>query len=164
MDSLWAPWRIGYIKGIDKPKEEGCFLCNAGKSDELKKNLVLAKEDNAFVIMNRFPYNPGHLMVVCNEHVGYIDEVAEGVEVEMWRLMVICKKALGKVMNAHGYNIGINQGRCAGAGVTDHLHIHVVPRWDGDNNFMSVTSDTRILSQALDELYDDLIVEINKLL
>lgn len=154
ISNLWAPWRSEYVRKIDIPDEKGCFICNAVKADDDKKYMVLKRSDSSVIIMNRYPYNPGHLMVCCNDHIGDIEDVAVEVAAEMWQSICSCKSIMKSEMSPHGFNIGINQGRCAGAGVEDHLHIHIVPRWNGDSNFMSSCCGMRVVSQSIEELYD----------
>lgn len=161
MERLWAPWRLEYVAS-NAPQEPGCFFCNAWKGtggDE--KHLVLKRGQKAFVIVNRFPYNCGHLMVVPATHYGYFDEATEDEVLEMWSLLALCKRILQKTMRAQGFNIGINQGKCAGTGVVEHLHIHIVPRWEGDANFMPVMTDTRIMSQSLEGTFKALREEFS---
>jgi ATP adenylyltransferase len=141
----------------DAKQSDSCFLCDAANAGDDAKHLVLARSESAFVIMNRYPYNPGHLMIVPYAHVGGIEDVTESTAIEMWNFITHAKQVLHEVMRSQGYNVGINQGACAGAGVADHLHWHIVPRWEGDSNFMPVLGDTRVISQALDELYDSLL-------
>ncbi len=159
MERLWAPWRSSYVAGLkdDAPGGDGCFLCAAAKADDPKGLLVLGRSENAFIIMNRYPYNTGHLMIACNVHRGVIEEVATETATEMWRLLVLSKGVLAEAMQPHGFNIGINQGRCSGAGVTDHLHMHIVPRWDGDTNFMPTLGGVKVMSQSLTDLYENLL-------
>jgi ATP adenylyltransferase len=158
MERLWAPWRSAYVTGEEKEKRmPGCFFCQARDTEDAAAALTLARGAGAFVIMNRYPYNTGHLMVACNDHRGEIEAIDPEAAGEMWRLLVACKEILAEAMEPQGFNIGINQGRCAGAGVVDHLHMHLVPRWAGDTNFMPVTGQTRVMSQSLDELYRALL-------
>ena len=154
-DNLWAPWRIGYIQGLDKG--EGCFICNclsSGEDDDEK--LVLWRTELSIVILNRFPYNNGHLLIAPARHVAELGEAEDSELLEMTKLIRESQKALGLAIKPHGFNVGLNLGRCAGAGLPGHLHIHVVPRWDGDTNFVSVCSDTKVISQSLAELLDQL--------
>lgn len=154
MENLWAPWRLQYVTDA-APKAPGCFFCNAwADRDNPKAHLVLGRGEGAYVIMNRYPYNNGHLMIAPARHAGEIEAVSAETAAEMWRLTVLAKEILGEAMRPEGFNIGINQGRCAGAGVVDHLHIHVVPRWNGDTNVMPVLSDVRVIPQALDDAFD----------
>ncbi len=154
MKQLWAPWRMTYIGGMDEKKREGCFFCNAwsGLGAE-KEHLVLGRGEAAFVMLNRYPYTNGHLMIAPAAHTGEMEGVPDETGAEIWRLATLAKRALSEAMRPHGFNVGINQGRVAGAGVVDHLHVHIVPRWDGDNNFMPVFGDVRVIPQALEETW-----------
>ena len=143
-----------YVGALDRKKEEGCFFCNAWNAAGAEKDhLVLGRGERAFVMLNRYPYTNGHLMIAPAAHAGRMEDVDAETGAEIWRLAVLAKSALSRAMNPHGFNIGINQGRVAGAGVVDHLHVHVVPRWDGDNNFMPVLGDVRVIPQALEETW-----------
>lgn len=165
MQRLWAPWRMTYIDEIDKEKEEGCFFCNAWKNHgEEKQRLVLGRGKSAFIMMNRFPYSNGHILIAPARHVGVMEDVTDDEGAEIWRLTTLAKKALTQTMHPHGFNVGINQGRVAGAGVVDHIHIHIVPRWDGDINFMPVFADVRIIPQALEETHTLLTPAVQALL
>ncbi|MHC4884122.1 MAG: HIT family protein [Planctomycetota bacterium] len=158
MKRLWAPWRIRYITDQVRDNEpEGCFLCRAVEEGIGGDSLVIYQGDSALIVMNRYPYCSGHLMVAPAVHQGEIDEIAEEVAGEMWKLTCLAKRVLQEQLTPDGFNIGINQGRCGGAGVTDHLHWHVVPRWNGDHNFMPVLADTTVLPQALEELCEILV-------
>lgn len=153
MDSLWAPWRIRYILG---EKEEGCFLCRKPQSPDDARHHVLIRDRNCFVLLNTYPYNPGHLMVAPYQHTGDLEALAEPTLTEMMTLTVRCQQLLRRAMQPDGFNIGLNLGKVAGAGVLDHVHLHIVPRWNGDTNYMPVLADTRVMPQALDELYENL--------
>jgi len=160
--NLWAPWRIGYVQGLDdKPmygKSEGlkrrdCFLCDIiARPDEDDRNLVLWRTKSSIILLNRYPYNNGHLLAAPLRHIQDLQEAGDEELLELTRLVRDSQKALSLVVKPHGFNVGMNFGRCAGAGVPGHLHIHIVPRWDGDTNFMSVCSDTDVISQSLEEL------------
>ncbi len=154
MQRLWAPWRLQYVTD-QQPRKEGCFFCNAfAETGSEKENLLLYRGDKAFVMLNRFPYNGGHLMVAPARHYGNFEEAAADEITEIWRLTALAKAVLIKAMRAEGVNIGVNQGKCAGAGVKDHLHVHIVPRWEGDVNFMPVMADIKVMPQALEECYE----------
>jgi len=153
---LWAPWRVGYILG---PKPEGCVFCakaNAPASDDAA-NLVLARGAECFVVMNTFPYNPGHLLVLPYAHVAQLENMSVAGRAELWEMVLAWKQRLHSVMRAQGFNIGLNLGHVAGAGITEHVHVHIVPRWNGDTNFMSVVGEMRVVSQSLQELYAQLV-------
>ena len=153
MEQLWAPWRIRYILG---ERESGCFFCRKSQEADDEKNYVLIRERTCFALFNTYPYNAGHLMVAPYKHTADLDDLAEQELADLMRLTRRCKQVLIRAIKPHGFNIGLNLGRCAGAGVLDHVHIHIVPRWDGDTNFMPVLADTHVLPQALDELYGEL--------
>ncbi len=152
---LWAPWRIPYIQGIEKNND--CFLChNCAHPEEDDQNLVLWRTDRSIVVMNRFPYNNGHLLIAPARHVAELGQTSEEEMLELVKLVRESQQALSLAIHPHGFNVGLNFGRCAGAGLPGHMHIHVVPRWDGDTNFMSVCSDTKVISQSLQELLSEL--------
>jgi len=157
---LWAPWRLAYIKGVRK--EKGCFICRALRGKNDRKNLLLKRSPLSAVLLNKFPYNNGHLLLAPRRHVADYEEVTPEEHLEMRRLLILCKKALEKTLRPQGFNIGINLGRTAGAGLVEHLHYHVVPRWNGDANFMPVTADVKVISQSLSAAYDILKKELDK--
>ncbi|MFA7232014.1 MAG: HIT domain-containing protein [Victivallaceae bacterium] len=146
---LWAPWRIDFIRGT---KEERCFLCvkSSHDQDSPEEPLMIYRGTTAFVILNRYPYNSGHLMVAPYRHTGDISELTSEERLEIMNLCVSAKEVLQKVMHPDAFNIGFNLGTAAGAGLADHLHMHIVPRWNGDTNFMPVISDTRCVPEALE--------------
>jgi ATP adenylyltransferase len=150
MQKLWAPWRTEYIHNPGK----GCLFCETLKKDDFKKVLILEKRDRAFTIMNRFPYNNGHVMVAPIRHVGSLESLDDDEILEINALLVRAIKSITATMRAQGFNIGINQGHVAGAGVVDHVHAHLVPRWRGDTNFMPILTDTKVISEALLETYE----------
>jgi ATP adenylyltransferase len=150
MDTIQAPWRIDYIKG---EKSGGCILCDAAKSDDDRKSLVLARGALAFVMMNKYPYTNGHLMVSPYAHIGAITEIPPEMWTEIMTLAQLAVRALEATAQPHGFNLGINVGRVAGAGVQDHLHLHIVPRWTGDVNFMPVLADVRVVNEHIEETY-----------
>ena len=153
--NLWAPWRIKYIQGL--AKSQGCFLCDYLEDpDHDKENLVLWRTERSIVVFNKFPYNNGHLLIAPVRHIGNLDEADDAELLELMKLTRDCQKALRAAIGPHGFNVGMNFGRCAGAGLPEHAHLHIVPRWDGDTNFMHICSDTDIISQSLIELYDQL--------
>ncbi|MCD6405554.1 MAG: HIT domain-containing protein [Planctomycetes bacterium] len=151
MKRLWAPWRMKYIEEI--PKTDGCFLCEAAEAGEAgDENLVVWREDLALCVMNRYPYNNGHLLVAPCRHEGEIGSLCEEERAALFGGLVRAKDLLQKVMSPDGFNIGLNLGRVAGAGLESHLHFHVVPRWNGDTNFMPVLADTKVIPEALSDL------------
>lgn len=155
-NNLWAPWRIGYIKGLSKKSD--CFLCDYLNTPEHDtENFVLWRTQDAVVVFNRFPYNNGHLLIAPKRHIGSFSDATENEMLEMTKLIRDCQQALSIAIKPDGFNVGMNFGRCAGAGLPDHMHIHVVPRWNGDTNYMHVCSDTDVISQSMTELYDQLV-------
>jgi len=149
MDTLWAPWRIDYIRS-DKT-ENGCIFCNKAKSTTDFENLILFRGKTCFVIMNYYPYNNGHLMVVPYRHTSDFHELTGEEKIEIMNLLDTGMQILREDMRAQGFNLGVNVGHVAGAGIAEHLHFHIVPRWGGDTNFMPVTGHTKVISEALEE-------------
>jgi ATP adenylyltransferase len=161
MDSLHAPWRIEYILSPKPELKEGLFTRIAQSSDD-EANLVIARDRTCFALLNKYPYNGGHLMVVPYKEVADLNGLTEEELADLWKLVRRCINALKQLMKPDGFNIGINLGKVAGAGIVEHLHIHVVPRWNGDTNFMPVLANTTVLPQALSELAAKLRAELGK--
>jgi len=154
-ENLWAPWRIKYIQGLGKSSE--CFIChNVKNPQDGTGNLVVWRTPRCIVILNRFPYNNGHLLIAPLRHIPDLDQATGEELMEMILLVRESQRALSLAIKPHGFNVGMNFGRSSGAGLPDHLHIHIVPRWDGDTNFMKVCSDTNVISQSLVELLEQL--------
>jgi ATP adenylyltransferase len=154
--NLWAPWRMEYIGQVNEPKG-GCFLCRAKENpQDDEKNFVLHRGDKCFVILNRFPYSNGHLLIAPHSHTGHLDAIDDETMLEMMQTLRKMRHVLTKAVNAEGFNVGINLGHCAGAGLPDHLHMHIVPRWSGDTNFMSVLDGVRVIPEAIDKTYQKL--------
>ncbi len=159
MESLHAPWRIDYILAPKPPHPESLFTRVAQASDD-EANLVIARERSCFALLNRYPYNGGHLMIVPYKQTPDLNALTDEELTDLWKLTRRCVNALAAVMKPDGFNIGVNLGKVAGAGVTSHLHVHVVPRWLGDTNFMPVLAATAVLPQALSELAAKLRAEL----
>ena len=153
MEHLWSPWRLAYITG--KASAEGCVFCQA-LSDPAAAPLIVFRGHACFVILNLFPYNNGHLMVIPNRHIASLGAATGAERAELIELTAVAEAALTEVYQPQGLNMGINLGRPAGAGILDHVHLHVVPRWNGDTNFMSVVGQTRVLPEELPESADRL--------
>ncbi len=153
LEALWAPWRVEYFS-IDKSRN---FLTDAAQASDDAAHLVVARRRNAFLILNRFPYAVGHMMAVPYRKVADVAELTEREQLELWELAAHAQKLLRKIANAQGFNIGLNIGECAGAGFADHLHLHIVPRWAGDTNFMPVLAGTRVMAESLGALYEKLL-------
>jgi ATP adenylyltransferase len=147
---------MAYIAKIDKT-EAGCVFCGKVSEADDRKNLVLHRGKSCFVLMNLFPYNNGHLMVIPYAHVSEIRDIGRETSLELWELLCRSQEVLKRVMHPDGFNIGLNVGRVAGAGIDIHLHAHIVPRWNGDTNFMPVIGETKVISQALGATYDALL-------
>ena len=158
MERLWAPWRMSYVGAADRT--DGCLFCDALASSDDRKVLVLLRRPLSFLILNAFPYASGHLMAALTRHVGTLGEATAAELSEVMALVQAAVRALDRVYHPDGYNIGINQGRVAGAGVEGHLHVHVVPRWNGDTNFMPVLGEVRVLPESLDATHDRLVAAL----
>ena len=153
---IWAPWRLAYVKDASKDVEQECIFCAKPAADDDRTNLIVHRGERCFVILNLFPYTNGHLMVAPYEHVGSIQAIEPDTTAEMMALSQRAITILEDAYEPHGFNVGFNQGRVAGAGVEHHIHMHVVPRWGGDTNFMPVLADTRVMPQTLEQTYDAL--------
>ena len=153
MEQIWAPWRIEFIlKGGDGD----CFLCQKPKEDNDELNFILFRGEGNYILLNAFPYNPGHLMVAPYRHVGRLEDMTDAESREHFDLVKQSVKLLTRVIRPAGFNTGMNLGKIAGAGVADHIHTHIVPRWQGDTNFMPVVADTKVLPEALAATYKKL--------
>ena len=148
MHHLWSPWRLAYITG--EKTGNGCVFCDA-QADAEAASLIVHRGTTCFVILNLFPYNNGHLMVIPKRHIATLGAATDQERHEMIDLTALCEAAVTEAYSPHGMNMGINLGKPAGAGVLDHVHVHIVPRWNGDTNFMSVVGNTRVLPEAMDE-------------
>ena len=155
MQRLWAPWRLEYIVG---EKTDGCIFCVFPKEYDDPKYKILARGSHAFVIMNTFPYSNGHLLIVPYRHTGDFAELSDEESLEILQLTQRCVRVLKEAFGPDGFNIGVNQGTAAGAGIADHIHLHIVPRWNGDTNFMPVFADIKVIPEALEKTYDKLKV------
>ncbi|MDW7682259.1 MAG: HIT domain-containing protein, partial [bacterium] len=159
---LWAPWRIQYIER-PKQQDEGCIFCDNPAKDDDQKNLILCRGNTCFVVMNRYPYNNAHLLVVPYRHIGNFAELDATERLELMNLLVDCQRILERSLSPHGYNIGMNLGKAAGAGIEQHLHFHIVPRWNGDTNFMPVIANTDVISEGLEHTWQRLRQDFSQL-
>ncbi len=152
MEKLFSPWRLRYVSS-GRRKVQGCVFCHAVRGRADRKNLILLRGERNFVILNKYPYNNGHLMIVPFAHLATLEEASPGTLDEMMRLAVRCEAALRNTYRPSGINLGMNLGRSAGAGIEGHYHLHIVPRWDGDTNYMTVVAGTRVIPEALKVTY-----------
>ena len=150
MKHIWSPWRMSYMQS---DKNDGCAFCHELAQPDGAQNLILHRGQCAFVILNRFPYTSGHLMTVPYAHVATLEELEEPVRAEMMELAVMAMRVLRAVYHPHGFNLGVNIGDAGGAGIAEHVHMHIVPRWVGDTNFLSTLGETRVLPELLDDTY-----------
>lgn len=155
MDKLWAPWRVKYIVG-DTKKSSGCVFCRIAKEKKDKKNFVVLRSKYCFAVLNIYPYNNGHTLIIANRHVNDIDKLKKEERDDFFGLLIETKALIKKVMKPAGFNVGMNLGKVSGAGFPGHLHMHIVPRWAGDVNFMPVVSGTKVISQSLNALHKEL--------
>jgi ATP adenylyltransferase len=156
MNHLYAPWRAEYLmSGTDAV--DGCLFCVLPAQNEDRKNMILERRDNWYVIVNKYPYTTGHIMVTCNRHVDRFSSLDEKEGGDLPHMLSKWERVLEKAYHPHGINVGVNLGRSAGAGVDGHLHIHLVPRWDGDTNFRSTVGQTRVVSEDLNDTYERLM-------
>lgn len=158
MEILWSPWRSKYIESFkDEKSDETCFICEAiEKVEEKKDRLVVFRTNFTIVLMNKFPYNAGHLLVSPIKHTSTLDSLDKDQLFDLISVVRFSIKVLDEAMKPHGYNVGINIGRVAGAGLPEHIHFHVIPRWNGDTSFISIVSDTKVISQSMEDIFEKL--------
>ncbi len=153
LTKIWAPWRVAYIS---QKKPKGCIFCKAYRSKNDRKNFVIYRSQNCFALLNIFPYNNGHIMVAPKRHIKSLEKLHNDEILDIMLTVNTITSAIQKLLHPEGFNIGMNIGKVAGAGIDSHLHIHIVPRWRGDTNFMPVISNTKVISQSLDELFSQI--------
>ncbi len=159
MEHLWTPWRSQYVTG---PKVEGCVFCTIAVQDDDRRSYVLYRGAYCFVLLNLYPYNTGHLMVTPYAHVARLDQLAPGVAAELMYLSQHSLGALERALHPDGFNLGMNLGKIAGAGVESHVHQHIVPRWAGDTNFMPVVGQTKVMPESLEQTFDKVLAAWNE--
>ncbi len=150
MDQLWAPWRLEYIQG---PEDQRCIFCVDENPADDQAQLIVTRGEHSYVMMNRYPYSNGHLMVSPNRHLSDTAELENCEVLEIHQMMIRSQKVLRDVCSAQGFNVGWNIGQAGGAGIADHIHMHIVPRWQGDSNFMPILADTRVIPQHIETTY-----------
>lgn len=161
MDHLWAPWRLAYVAAAKPPAgDEPCFICQGLAATDDRRHLIAWRTPLSVVVLNRFPYNNGHLLIAPRAHKGQLQELDVGELLETMESLRRMVQLLDRLIHPDGYNIGLNLGQAAGAGLPGHLHWHIVPRWHGDTNFMPVLGNTKVIVQALDTLYDLLVTHL----
>lgn len=157
MDYLWSPWRMDYIMSHNRAAD--CVFCSAVQQPDGLENLIVARGLRAFIILNRYPYTSGHVMVVPYAHIASLDLLSVEDRSEIIEMANRAVTVLREVYHPQGFNLGINMGEAAGAGIADHIHLHVVPRWAGDTNFMSTVSETRVLPESLEDTYQRILAQ-----
>ena len=160
MERLWTPWRMGYL---EQDKMTRCVFCQKLCGEDDRENLILYRGERSCVVMNLYPYNTGHLMVIPHEHIATLEDMPAETVVEMVGLVQVCLRILRKVLRPDGFNMGANIGKAAGAGIETHVHLHVVPRWEGDTNFMPIFAETRVMPELLLDTYDRLKTEFDQI-
>ncbi len=152
MERIWAPWRMSYVS--NNTPDQGCIFCPSEKGD--RERLILARSDSSLLMLNRYPYTSGHLMVAPLRHTAELDDLEDTELLDLMHMLRKARSLLKRVANPDGFNVGLNLGKAAGAGVEEHLHIHIVPRWNGDTNFMTIVGDVRVIPEGLIEAYEQL--------
>jgi ATP adenylyltransferase len=153
MKRIWAPWRMKYLIG---EKTTGCIFCTEIAQNRDRENYILHRGRHGFIMLNLYPYSNGHLMIAPYQHVPSLEDLNEAALTDLMHLINLSLRILRKALQPRGFNIGINIGRAAGAGIDEHVHIHIVPRWEGDTNFMPIIAETRVIPELLDQTYDKL--------
>lgn len=164
MERLWRPWRINYVRNIESFRDEGCIFCNKVEEGDDRESLILHRGETSFIIMNLYPYNTGHVMVTPYRHVGDLELLDAAELKELMDLTTLSIRAIKKEMDPQGFNLGINLGKAAGAGFDEHVHMHIVPRWQGDTNFMPVVGESKVMPENIADTYDRLAKSLQAVL
>lgn len=163
-ERLWRPWRMGYVSQVEEKREGECIFCSKPASGDDRANLILHRGRTCFIIMNLYPYNTGHIMVSPYRHVAELEELSGEELDELMGLAVLAVRAIKRAMRPQGFNLGMNLGKSAGAGYDEHLHLHVVPRWQGDANFMPVLAGSKVMPETVEDNYLRLQESLRRLL
>jgi ATP adenylyltransferase len=163
MERMWRPWRIRYIEAMGEKKDDACIFCTKPRGDD-RESLILHRGERCFVMLNLYPYNTGHVMVSPYRHLASLEELDPEEQSEMMRLASLCLRAIRRAMKPEGFNLGMNLGRVAGAGYDGHVHLHIVPRWQGDTNFMPIVADTKVMPESVEDSYRRLRVALKEVL
>lgn len=171
MENLWSPWRSQYIEDFKSPESSSdCFLCDSilhlaqtNSIEDYRKTLIVHQTQHSFVILNKFPYNAGHILICPKSHKADLSDLSDEEYLDLTNLLRLSTEIVKKIYNPHGYNLGLNNGSAGGAGVPGHLHFHIVPRWTGDTNFMTSIADVKVISQELSATFDKYFSEFSKL-
>ncbi|MBN1793768.1 MAG: HIT domain-containing protein [Candidatus Omnitrophica bacterium] len=158
-DLMWAPWRKKYVAS---PSDEGCIFCIKPQEKKDRKNYILRRAKYSFALLNLYPYNNGHIMIAPYRHAATLSALKPCERNELWNMVVVFEEILQNALNPHGFNIGLNVGKAGGAGFDEHLHIHIVPRWSGDTNFMPVLADIKVIPESMESVYQVLTAEMRK--
>jgi ATP adenylyltransferase len=164
VDRLWRPWRINYVTDIESIREEGCIFCTKPELGDDRESLILYRGKKSFIIMNLYPYNTGHIMISPFRHVAGLEDLEEYELKEIMELAILSVKAIDREMQPQGFNLGINLGKVAGAGFDEHIHFHVVPRWQGDTNFMPVVAEVKVMPESIKGTFEKLRLSIETII
>ncbi len=164
MKRLWSPWRMRYVSNVEDYRKEGCIFCDKPASGDDAEALIVHRGRTCFIMLNAFPYNTGHLMISPYRHVGELEELRSEEYCEMMELAVLASRAIQAEVHSQGMNLGMNLGKAGGAGIADHLHMHLVPRWDGDTNFMPVIAEVKVMPETLPQTHSRLSAAIRRVL
>lgn len=164
MERLWRPWRIDYVRDIESIREEGCIFCTRPQAGDDRGSLILYRGQSAFVIMNLYPYNTGHVMVTPYRHIGDLEKMDPDEMRELMELTTLMIRVIKTEMQPQGFNLGVNLGKAAGAGYDEHIHMHIVPRWQGDTNFMPVVGESKVMPETVEGTYERLLKSLEDIL
>ncbi|MHB8781624.1 MAG: HIT family protein [Candidatus Geothermincolia bacterium] len=163
MERIWTPWRMSYVQHIDEHRSGGCIFCDRPREGDTEESLIARRGVTVFWMLNAYPYNTAHLLISPYRHVATLDEMTEPERRELMEETALATRVLGEEFSPQGFNIGINMGRAAGAGIAEHLHLHIVPRWEGDTNFMPVLAEIKVMPELLSQTRDRIVARLASL-